>query len=213
MMKCKNKQARLRGRHRKHRLSPWQRIREYIWPSMGLLPFLRYQKASIERQKDSPHKLAGGVGIGVFVGILPTFGQPLLAILLSWLFGFHLIAATISTFLGNPWTFPFIWAWCYQLGHFIMGTTDYAKLPDFNEIRYIMSNPEHLWSEYFLPILVGAVPTGIVCGLLSYAIVYWYLIWYQHRRGLHRQERARGWRRHVEKAESPPCKLKRKKDS
>lgn len=206
----RGRHSRARGTHRKHRVSWWLRLREYIWPSMGLGSFLRYQKVSIQRQKDSPHRLAGGVAIGVFIGFMPTFGQPLLAILFAWLLGFHMIAATITTFLGNPWTFPFIWAWCYQLGHWMMGTENYTALPNLDEAKHILENPEFLWSDYYLPILIGGIPSGIICALLSYGLIYWYMKWYQHHRGINKEKRAHAWRCSIRSQDAPPAKAKRK---
>ena len=41
----------------------------------------------------------------------------LLAILFAYLLRGNLIAALIGTFVGNPFTFPFIWIFIYKVGN------------------------------------------------------------------------------------------------
>ena len=40
---------------------------------------------------------------------------------ISYLFGFNFIASLIGTFVGNPWTFPFIWWASMTFGSFVLG--------------------------------------------------------------------------------------------
>ncbi|RLE12918.1 hypothetical protein DRJ04_05265 [Candidatus Aerophobetes bacterium] len=73
---------------------------------------------------DSPERLARGFAIGVFWGVLPTFG---LAILFSLptavLFKANRLTAFLGTFISNPFTSPFFMLWGTYLGNFILRTT------------------------------------------------------------------------------------------
>lgn len=73
------------------------------------------------RVDDSPKRIARGLAIGVFWGILPTFG---LAILFALPTAIFLRANKFSTILGlfvaNPFTTPFIYAFEYKIGELIL---------------------------------------------------------------------------------------------
>ena len=63
-----------------------------------------------------------GAAVGVFVSFTPFLGFHLLiTFALAWLLGANMIAGAIATSIGNPLTFPFIWASTYQVGHFDPG--------------------------------------------------------------------------------------------
>lgn len=44
----------------------------------------------------------------------------ILAAVFAWLIRGNLIASALGTFVGNPITFPFIWAATYQTGHWVL---------------------------------------------------------------------------------------------
>jgi uncharacterized protein len=74
--------------------SGWKRAASYIWHRLRRLP-------------DTPHKIARGVGIGVFISFTPFFGFHFVAaVLLSLLIRGNALAALLATFFGNPITCP-----------------------------------------------------------------------------------------------------------
>ena len=71
----------------------------------------------LARLPGTPHSIAAGFACGVAMSFTPLVGvHILLALFLSWLIGGSLFSAVIGTIVGNPWTFPFIWLWIYNLG-------------------------------------------------------------------------------------------------
>lgn len=51
----------------------------------------------------------------------------MIAFALAWVLRGNLIAAALGTFVGNPITFPFIWAATYKTGHFLLGSAPLSE--------------------------------------------------------------------------------------
>jgi uncharacterized protein (DUF2062 family) len=83
--------------------------------------------------------------------------------------------------VGNPWTFPFIWAWTYGLGWQLIGAQNGHQLSDELTLQYIFENTLNvLW-----PMTVGAVPTAVVVWFVAFVPIYMIV---------HEYQRARQWR-------------------
>ena len=80
----------------------------------------KYISLSIKRIKASPQALSLGLATGIAISFTPFIGlHALLAIFISWVIGGSMAAALIGTLFGNPWTFPFIWYFTFEIGQFI----------------------------------------------------------------------------------------------
>ena len=80
----------------------------------------KYISLSIKRIKGTPQALSLGLATGIAVSCTPFIGlHALLAIFISWVIGGSMAAALIGTLFGNPWTFPFIWYFTFEIGQFI----------------------------------------------------------------------------------------------
>ena len=80
----------------------------------------KYISLSIKRIKGTPQALSLGLATGIAVSFTPFIGlHSLLAIFISWVVGGSMAAALIGTLFGNPWTFPFIWYFTFEVGQFI----------------------------------------------------------------------------------------------
>ena len=68
---------------------------------------------------------------GVAVSFTPLLGFHLIICYLgTWLMRGNLIAATVGTIVGNPWTFPFIFYLDYKIG-----TTIFLNRIDYYEFK------------------------------------------------------------------------------
>ena len=68
------------------------------------------------RVKDSQDKLAVGFACGSMVSFSPFIGfHFLLAVIFAYIFRGNIVASLIGTFVGNPFTFPFIWIFIYKI--------------------------------------------------------------------------------------------------
>jgi len=86
------------------------------------LAHVRLGTRRLSRLRASPHEIALGCAAGAFISITPLLGfQTLLAIALAGLLRASIPAAVLGTFVGNPLSWPFIWASTYAMGLQIVG--------------------------------------------------------------------------------------------
>ena len=80
----------------------------------------KYISLRLKRIKGTPQALSLGLATGIAVSFTPFIGlHALLAIFISWVIGGAMAAALIGTLFGNPWTFPIIWYFTFEIGQFI----------------------------------------------------------------------------------------------
>lgn len=102
---------------RRNRPSLAQRARSLIWPTRGFARSWRYVVARMARLKTSPHAIAAGFAAGAAVSFTPLLGLHfVLAFALCLVTRGSFVAAVAGTVVGNPLTFPFIFAATYWLG-------------------------------------------------------------------------------------------------
>jgi len=71
---------------------------------------------------DTPHRIALGVAVGIFVTWTPTIGfQMILTVLLSWLLGANKLVGVPFVWISNPVTLPPIYGPNCYVGSLILG--------------------------------------------------------------------------------------------
>lgn len=147
-----------------------QRLRELLWPSMGLRRLGLYYRHRIRRLPGTPRSIAAGLAAGVAISFTPFIGFHLaLGGLIAWTLRGSLIAMVIGTVIaGNPWTFPFIWIATYRLGRVMLGRLKppVNGVPDGLDLSTLMNKPV----ELLLPMTLGALPFAVFFGLMSFYI-------------------------------------------
>ena len=150
-------------------------IAEWIYPSIGLKAWWKYIILSLKRKPFSSHSIALGFAFGAFVSFTPFMGlHGLIAILLAKIFSASITVAIIGTIVGNPWTFPIIWAWTNRLGHFILHDRALPNHPiDLTgfSVNSLIENFEQYWDNLIWPMTVGGIPTGLLVGLVCYFLL------------------------------------------
>lgn len=162
-----------------------QKVGSLFWPRSGFRRAGRYVAHRIRRMPGTPYAIAAGFACGAAVSMTPFPGfHFILAGVLAWSLRASIIASAIGTIIGNPWTFPFIWLWIFELGKWILGTQ--GVLNDQNiTMEYLWQHP---W-QILLPMAVGAVPTALATWLAFFFSIRRMVATYQtHRR--HRLEKA-----------------------
>jgi uncharacterized protein (DUF2062 family) len=156
-----------------------QRVLEFLWPRGGWRRSSAYFAHRVRRLPGTPYRIAAGFACGAAISFTPFIGFHFVgAALLAFLMRGSLMASAIGTVVGNPWTFPFIWAWAYLVGTWALGGSGFSELPDKLSFNYIFERPmEVLW-----PMTVGGVPT---------AIVAWFAFFLPIRRMVSEYQRAR----------------------
>ncbi len=131
----------------------------------------------------SPHCLALGLAVGIFMATTPFLGlQVCGAVGLAWLFGGHVPAAIIGTFWANPVTYPLLLAASYRLGATMLDvpeTLNLAWLADgvnavvaalFVPGRSALAVAYHMVLPVAMPLTLGAFVIGVLSGAVFYVI-------------------------------------------
>jgi uncharacterized protein (DUF2062 family) len=159
-----------------------ERLKETLWPRGGWSRAARYFGKRILRLSGSPHTIAIGFAAGVFVAWSPLFGlHYVLAIACAFIVRGNVLAAILSTTLGNPLTLPAMWALDYKVGELLLGGRHLRRLPLHLEDTLAHKSFDAIW-PIVKPIFLGSLPLGLVTGLVSYFIVRATVQAYQHSR-------------------------------
>ena len=139
---------------------------------------MRHRLARID---GTPYAIASGFACGAAVSFTPFVGLHFIfAAIIAWIVRGNIFTSAIGTALGNPWTFPFIWAVTYELGVTILGweeTNDIlAKMDEiFSQFTIVdlVNNPLDVLGPFletvFLPMLLG----GTIIGGSLWIVFYW----------------------------------------
>ena len=160
---------------------------------------------TIGRMRGSPRAIALGAAIGVFVAFTPTIGfQMLIGAILATLFRASRPAAMLPAWISNPVTIPPIFAFTYWVGTFLWPGASMAQVYEgltklANQLREHSFFQLHLHAkavmglglDLFVPMMIGGVIVGAICGAISYPVVLWSVKEYRIVREHHRHERAR----------------------
>jgi uncharacterized protein (DUF2062 family) len=159
------------------------RLVSFIWPSMGWRRTGVFYAIRIKRLPGTPYSIACGFALGAAVSFTPFIGfHFILAAVFAYLLRANLIAAALGTVVGNPWTFPFIWAGIYWLGGKILGYEKGVELPEKLSMEYIFQEPVNV----LLPMVAGGVPIAVLVWWVIYLPVHRIVANYQ---SLRRQKR------------------------
>jgi uncharacterized protein (DUF2062 family) len=139
---------------------------------------------SILMLDDTPHSIALGTAIGMFVGMTPTVGVQMIivmtiAFLARPLFRFNKVAAVLTVYITNPLTFIPVYWFNYQVGTwFVHSEVTYEKF-----VAIVEFDSHHKWSERALslvadlgaPLLIGCLVVATISSLLTYPAMRWLL--------------------------------------
>jgi len=179
---------------RRHKPKIHHRVFNFFWPSIGWRRSAVYLMHRVGRLPGTPYSIAAGFACGAAISFSPFVGfHFLLGGIWAWIMRANILSSAIGTVVGNPWTFPFIWAWIFNIGHW-MGAGDanadisginfgdlFGKLTaaslDGDLSRVIETASPILW-----PMLLGSLPTMVVVWLIFYFPLKNAVNRYQHRR-------------------------------
>lgn len=147
-----------------------ERMRVHLWPRRSWTRSSRYVAYRLRRLSDTPHAVALGFAVGVFIAVTPFLGTHMVvAALVAWAIGGSVVAALLGTFVGNPLTYPVFWYSTYELGNLILGGDEPRPRIDLSG-GIFRTSIEQLW-PILKPMTLGAVPVGLALAALSYALV------------------------------------------
>ena len=152
----------------------------------------RYFEYKVLHIDDSPHKIALGLAIGLFVAWTPLLGlHIILAIALTMLLRANKFAALVSIWVSNVFTFFIIYYPCYIVGKIVMGVFsphDSMSKQQVSDALNKLFSPGNILtgfysSEYWKHMLtllksigpelwVGCFLVGSIVAVISYLVCY-----------------------------------------
>ncbi|MBN1869856.1 MAG: DUF2062 domain-containing protein [Candidatus Omnitrophica bacterium] len=135
-------------------------------------PTLKARFLNLWKSHSSPHEIALGMAIGVFIGITPFYGFHFItAIIMAFIMKrVNKLAIFLGINISLPPTIPFItWAG-YRIGRQMLGRAypplgwDYFKDFSYGDI-----------SHFFYALMVGSLVLGAVLSVLIYFLTFWFV--------------------------------------
>ena len=131
---------------------------------------------------DSAERIALGVGLGVFCGLIPGTG-PAAALFLALIFRANRVAALLGSILTNTWLSLVTFILAIKLGSVILKA-------HWQEVYQKAQSLTHDfgWSKFFklsflqvlLPVITGYIIIGLFLGLVSYFLTLLIIRRYAH---------------------------------
>ena len=129
--------------------------------------------AKLFKINDSAQKIALGVGLGVFSGLMPGTG-PAAASFLAFIFRANRAAALLGSILTNTWLSIITFILAIKVGSVVFNRhwqQVYQKaqglIRDFHLVRFFKLS----FLDVVLPVIVGYFIISLIAGLLSYLAV------------------------------------------
>ena len=131
----------------------------------------------LTRVKDSIDKLAIGFACGSMVSFTPFIGfHFLLAVIFAYILRGNIVASLIGTFVGNPFTFPFIWIFIYKVGNIFFKNDQNFSL----ELTF-----QSLFNQGYdilIPMMIGSLIVSIPIWFISYFTVKFLMTTFKRRK-------------------------------
>ena len=129
------------------------------------------------RVKDSKDKLAIGFACGSMVSFSPFIGfHFFLAVIFAYILRGNIIASLIGTFIGNPFTFPFIWIFIYKVGNIFFKNDQNLSL------EFTFQSLFDQGYEILIPMMIGSLIVSIPIWFISYFTVKFLMTSFKKRR-------------------------------
>lgn len=155
----------------RERPGQWERFKLRLWPRVSWRRSALYYLKRILRLSGTPYAIAMGAAVGAGVSLTPFIGFHLLIIAgIAWAVRGNIIAGAIASCVGNPFTFPFVWAGSYRLGKLMLGQSA-ASAPQRLEHDLLEKSWDQLW-PVLKPMTIGSIPLAFVFGCAVYLVVY-----------------------------------------
>lgn len=171
---------------RKSRFFKWLPTPHSIKQNRYLKPFGRHLHHHTLWQLNRA-SVAGGVAVGLFVGILLPIAQILFASLAAIVFRVNLPVAAFSTLVTNPLTFPPIYYGAYKLGAALTGWIAPVErdAPAPNETEHLIAHQSDIagwlttlieWGQSVgLPLITGLLVLAVTAAGAGYVLTN--LLW------------------------------------
>ena len=145
----------------------------------------KYWYLRIIRLKASPHNIALGLALGIFVGFLPIIPlQSVVVLALAVILRGNKLAAWVATFISNPIDMVPFYLMLFVIGKFVMTTFGFHFDPEQCSVEFVrvhiveriaagemdMLDIIRLGGRFFTVMVVGGLFAGIPASIATYFI-------------------------------------------
>jgi uncharacterized protein len=154
---------------------------------------------TIVHLQDTPHAIALGTAIGVFIGLTPSFGiQMLLVLAIAFLarpfFHFNQFAALVAVYVSNPFTMLPIYWFNYRLGTLFISSDiswdEFKSLFQYSDYSEWFSTIANVFYTLGAPLVIGSLIVATVFALPTYPLMLRLVEKVQLRRKLRKAKKA-----------------------
>ncbi|MEX1229257.1 MAG: DUF2062 domain-containing protein [Planctomycetaceae bacterium] len=158
-----------------------------ITPRGGWWKSPRMLLRTILQLDDTPHSIALGTAVGMWIGMTPTVGIQmglvmLFVFLTRPLFRFNVMAAIVTVYISNPITMIPIYWFNYKVGTLfiegIVSKEQFHGVMKSDEIRDSWTAVLTLFADLGWPLVVGSLIVATICSVITYpsmlALIYWF---------------------------------------
>lgn len=126
---------------------------------------------------DSPHKIAAGAALGIFLGIIPGEGVTA-SLVLAALFRLNKLSATTGALSANMWATVAILPLAAGIGGFLFGIEPVSLIDNFQStyqlgFKYFLSKT--IFFSLVLPLIIGFIIAAGIVSLAFYFLLYFLL--------------------------------------
>jgi hypothetical protein len=170
---------------------PAREVSKFIWWTVRLLlrRFWRFLKFRVLHVEDTPHRIALGVAIAIFVTWTPTIGlQMVLAVAIAALMNANKLVGLPFVWISNPLTLIPIYAPNYLVGNWLLGgrygfSTFIESMGSATRVGgSLASKVLAFWkavTPIFLPLWVGSLVVASTLAVGTYFLTYWGIATYR----------------------------------
>ncbi|MGM0606952.1 MAG: DUF2062 domain-containing protein [Candidatus Muiribacteriota bacterium] len=146
---------------------------QHFLKKININRLFRYMKHRLCRHKATTEDLAASFSLGVFIGMMPTFGFALILSILAAVFlKLPKAMCFLGTFIANPWTTPLFYTISWKLGNYFFQLDINEVFVGFT-IRDVL--PLHIFLiqllQLYKPLILGGLIISIPTSVVIYYIV------------------------------------------
>ena len=162
--------------------------------------WLRFLKLHVLHTDDSPHRIALGAALGLFVAFSPLFGFHMLLVLaLCFALRANKLVAIIFVWVSNPFTIVPIYYPSYLLGRAVLNFFHYSTDAQLSsdQMRQIFAQftlssafthllSAQFWQNLFtflrfkgFELWVGATLMGALVAIIGYFVTFYIIVWHR----------------------------------